>query len=121
MGSDWKRTVGYVAAGAGLIAVTTGGLLAWSGVNRANDAKERLAAATAANAGEAWDMAKLDYDAAKSRNQLGWTVAGIGAAVLVGGAFLVVTAPDRPSGVGLRATAPWVTSRSGGLVLEGSW
>jgi hypothetical protein len=112
---NWQRVIGYVAVTGGLGAATVGGLLAYDGWNKTNDARQRLSNATT---GAEYDLATPDYDAAKRRTQLGWTVAGIGAAALIAGIIVVVTAPERTANVALTLT-PMMASSSNGLALEG--
>jgi hypothetical protein len=107
-----ERIAGYLLIGAGLVAVTAGSLLAYSGASQASEANARLAAArTPAE----WDRSKGDFDAGKSRNQTGWVLAGVGAAGLVAGAVMLVILPERrPTATAL---APWLTAGAGGLAL----
>jgi tetratricopeptide (TPR) repeat protein len=111
-----QRVVGYTLVAAGLAGATTGGVLAFQGANRSNDAKDRLS--TAGLTDDEWNAAMADFDAGKKRNETGWIVAGIGAAVLVGGIIVVATTPERTNAV---AIAPWVTAQSGGLAMSGAW
>lgn len=111
---NWQRTAGYVVATGGLITVTAGGLIAFGATNDANDARDRLAT----QSGDAWDATKSEFDTAKRRSQNAWTIAGVGAAVLLGGVLVIVTAPESGKSVGF---APWMTAQSGGLVFAGAW
>ena len=66
-----------------------------------------------------FEQATADYNAGKSRSQKGWTIAGIGAAGLIGGVIVLATVPSqRITVVGL---APWMTADAGGLVMAGAW
>ena len=103
------------ASRATLAGATTGGVLAFQGVNRSNDAKDRFNVAVT---NDEMDAALADFNAGKKRNQTGWIVAGIGAAVLVGGIIVVATTPERTNAVAL---APWVTAQAGGLAMSGAW
>jgi hypothetical protein len=49
---------------------------------------------------------------------IGWIIAGIGAAISVGGIVLVARAPEKSNTVSL---ASWVTAESGGVVVRGAW
>jgi hypothetical protein len=96
-----------------------GGLVAYDGWNKTNDARQRLAEA---GTGPAYDAIKPDYDAAQRRNHLGWTVAGIGTAVLVAGIIVVATAPDRTATSSFSMTlAPLLASATHGFSFEGSF
>jgi hypothetical protein len=110
-----QRAIGYTIIAAGLAAGTTGGVLAFQGANRSNDAKDRLAAAAT---DDEWNTALADFNAGKKRNETGWIVAGVGAAALLGGIIVVATVPERSSAVAL---SPWVTAQSGGLAMTGAW
>ena len=110
-----QRVVGYTLVAAGLAGATTGGVLAFQGANRSNDAKNRL---TDNATDEEWAAATADFNAGKKRNETGWIVAGVGAAVLIGGIIVVATTPERSSAVAL---APWVTAQAGGLAMSGAW
>jgi tetratricopeptide (TPR) repeat protein len=115
-GLSWQRILGYTALAGGLATATTGGIIAFSGANKANDAKDKLAMALTR---PQWDAAKPDFDEGKRRNQLGWKIAGVGAAVAVAGVVLLATVPKTESGS--LALAPMVASGSGGLVIEGAF
>ena len=111
-----QRLLGYTALVGGLAAATTGGLIAFNGANKANDAKDKLAAAKTV---AMWLESKPDFDDGKQRNQLGWKIAGVGAAVAVAGVVLLATVPETTGGS--LALAPMVAAGSGGLVIEGVW
>lgn len=112
---SWQRIGGVVVIAAGLATATVGGVDAYRGANQTNDAGNRLANAMT---GAEYDAARPDYDAGKRLNQRGWIIAGVGAAVFVGGIVLVATAPERSNAVSL---APWVTAESGGAMVRGAW
>ena len=111
-----QRIVGLVVIAGGLATATTGGVLAYLGSNQSNDAKARLAVPGLTD--DEWNAALADFNAGKSRNQRGWIVAGIGAAVLIGGIVVVATVPERTSYVSL---APWITAGAGGLTMNGAF
>ena len=121
----WQRVAGIALAVAGLATATTGGLLAYSGANRANDARGRLALPFIGTE-QQWNAAASDYNAGKDRNQLGWIVAGVGAAAVAGGILLVATAHE-PRGDTNLALAPWLPApallhaNAGGLLMTGSF
>jgi tetratricopeptide (TPR) repeat protein len=114
---QWRRTTGYLVAGLGAVAIGTGAVVALNGADRARDAKDRLSRATA---GDLWDEAKLDYDHGRSRNRLGWTIVGTGAAALAGGVVLLITSPDLKMSASLRV-APVIAANAGGAIVEGIW
>jgi len=118
--SSWVRTSGFVLGGVGLAAIGTGLFLAYDSVGAADEAKRRLVTASMMNRTDDYDTAKADFDAAKDRNALGWTVAAIGAAGVVGGVVMVLLSPDRKDGRSLALT-PVMSARSAGLIAEGRW
>jgi hypothetical protein len=111
----WQRIAGIVVIAGGLVAATYGGIEAYHGSNQASDAGNRLANATT---DAQYDADLPDFNAGKSLNQRGWIIAGVGAAVFVGGIVLVATAPKESNTVSL---APWVTAAAGGVVVGGAW
>lgn len=114
---NWQRVIGCVLLVGSLATATVGGLIAYKGSNQSDPAKERL---ENAKTDAEYDLAKPDYDAGIDRNHQGWTIAGVGAAGLVGGVLRIAMAPDKNSNVALR---PWTTAGAGGigLVLSGAW
>jgi tetratricopeptide (TPR) repeat protein len=116
---SWQRIGGIVVIAAGIATATVGGVDAYRGSNQTNDASNRLANATT---NEEYDAALPDFNAGKSLNQRGWIIAGVGAALFVGGIVLVATAPasgsEKSNAVSL---ASWVTAESGGVVVRGAW
>jgi hypothetical protein len=120
------RVLGYVLAGLGVIGVAAGGVIAITGLVQANDAKGRLTAASNAMpvtvaTQSSWDHASANFNSAKNLNQLGWTVAGTGAAVAAGGVILVLIAPEQKANLSGTRIAPWITATSGGAAIEGAW
>jgi len=114
---NWQRTIGYVVAIGGLGTATAGGIIAYQGANKSHDASDRLL--QAANDAE-YNKYLPDFEDGKSRNRLGWIVAGIGGAGLLGGVILIATAPDSAAGSGVAlGVAPTMTPTSGGLSLRG--
>jgi tetratricopeptide (TPR) repeat protein len=110
----WQRIGGLVVIAAGLVTATVGGIDAYHGSNQAKDASNRLAHDTQ----QQYDADLPDFNAGQSLNQRGWIIAGVGAAVFVGGIVLVATAPKESNIVSL---APWVTAEAGGVVVGGAW
>jgi hypothetical protein len=113
--SRWSRHVGYGGIAAGGAAVVAGSILAVTSASAASSAKSR---ATGMPSLPVWQQAKRDHDSAQSRNRVGWTVAGIGAAMVATGIFVVTTSPRRGSEV---AIAPLVTADLAGLVVDARW
>jgi hypothetical protein len=121
---NWQRIIGYVVAIGGLGTATAGGLLAYDGANKMNDANARLAKEPTA---KDYDTAlttyyNADYSAGQHRSRLGWTIAGIGGAALIGGIVVIATAPERSAGAGSNVSltlTPLVTEAWNGLTLQG--
>jgi tetratricopeptide (TPR) repeat protein len=89
------RAISSGVAGAGLVAAAIGALVAYGGAQDANAARARLVeAATPAMGGPGdpakYDAAKLAFDNARTRNELGWALVGFGAAAVVAGGGLAV-------------------------------
>jgi tetratricopeptide (TPR) repeat protein len=112
----WQRIAGIVVIAGGLVTATYGGIEAYHGSNQASDASNRLANATT---DAQYDADLPDFNAGKSLNQRGWIIAGVGAAVFVGGIVLVATAPKESNTT--VSLAPWVTAEAGGVVVGGAW
>lgn len=114
-----RRLAGYVTGGVGVLALVAGAVLAYQGALDANDAKASLiAAANPAPPGmpdvAKYDAARISYDDAKAKNQLGWAVAGVGGLAVLAGAALVLLSPSS-------ATTPHVVAGRDTLGLGGRW
>jgi hypothetical protein len=119
--SNGMRSWGYIVAGVGLLGGAAGGVVALLGVKDANDARDRAASSTAPSASAQYEQARSDFDAAKSQTVLGWTIAGVGAGVLLGGALLVVISPDRRASARIEGLTPWIAGNAGGMGIAGVW
>jgi hypothetical protein len=122
----WIRVSGYVIGGLGLAAAVTGGVIAVESTNSANDAYNRGVAASKSNPAtqadlNSYNQAKTDFDSAKSRNEVGWAITGVGTGALIVGGLMVLLSPVRASTVSLDGIAPLAVTRGGGVALEGSW
>jgi len=121
---NWQRVVGYAVAIGGLGTATVGGLLAYDGANKMNDANARLAKEPTPMA---YDTAlttyyNADYADGQHRNRLGWTIAGIGGAALIGGIIVIVTAPEKSASPNTNVSltlSPIMTAAWNGLTLQG--
>ena len=114
----WLRLSGYVVGGLGLAVAVTGGVIAIESANSANDAANRGGSAADLNS---YNQAKADFYSAKSHNRVGWAIAGIGTAAVIGGCVMVLISHVHESAVSLDGIAPLASARGGGMVLEGSW
>jgi tetratricopeptide (TPR) repeat protein len=121
-----RRTMGYVVGSVGAALLLAGAAVAVEGALAANDAKARLVtAATPPPPGMPdvlqYDAAKRTYDDAKTRNQLGWAVGGVGVAALIGGAAMVYlssgTGPERSA----HGVAANVVAQPGTIGIRGQW
>ena len=120
------RTSAYILAGIGLTAAVTGGVVAIQSAVAADDARNR--AITAADAKpttqadlNSYDRAKGDFDSARSRSEIGWTVAGVGAVLLAGGVVLGVNSPMHGANVGVSGIAPLLATGGRGLTWVVAW
>jgi tetratricopeptide (TPR) repeat protein len=98
------RTAGYTVGAVGLVAMAAGAVLAFQGMFAADDARARLVEAAmpappATPDFEKYDAAKIDYDDARTRNRIGWTIVGVGAVAAVAGTALVIAFGHKRSGV----------------------
>ena len=119
---NWQRVIGYLVIAGGLATATVGGLKAYDGANRMNDADDHLRNVTQAQYDALKPQHDIDYAAAKHDNHVGWTVASVGAAVLLGGVIVLSTAPDRSATIALGVRPTGVASVDGlGLDLVGTW
>jgi len=113
-----QRVAGFVFVAGGLATATVGGVLAYRGSTQSNDAKDKLGKLPSNASDDEWNAALADFNDGKSKNERGWIVAGIGAAVLIGGVVLLATVPERPPSYSL---APWIGGSAGGLAMNGAW
>jgi hypothetical protein len=123
--SRGRRALGYVVSGAGLVAVVVGTALAFDGLFADNDARANAVAATTPSPPAMPDQMKygqalLAHDDAKTRNELGWTMVGIGGAAFVAGAALVIVSSRAPARSGSEVTAQ-IVPQPAGLTLQGTW
>jgi tetratricopeptide (TPR) repeat protein len=112
-----QRTAAYILGGLGVGLIGVGTYFAISGASMASDAKNRI---NDAQTGKEWDLAKADFDDAKSRNQVALVGVGVGTAMLAGGVIVFLTAPKTESKSSL-AIAPFVTANATGLLARTSW
>ena len=115
-----QRGLGYTIGGIGMAFVASGSVLALIGASQASTAESRMTTAQSNHDAKAWDVANSDYNSAKSRNQLGLEGVGLGAAFLIGGGLLVLTAPS-PKPLAAWSISPFKTAQSTGLSARVAW
>ncbi len=111
-----QRIIGYVVVAGGLATATTGGVMAYRGSNRSDEAKTRLSVPGLTD--DEWNAALDDFNAGKAQNERGWIIAGVGAAITIAGIVVLATVPERSHYVSF---APWLTAGSGGLAMNAAW
>lgn len=89
------RVVGFGVAGVGALAAIAGAIVAYGAASDANAARALMVEASLPSAPATpdlmkYDAAKRDYDAARTRNQLGWALVGVGAAAAAGGLTIAI-------------------------------
>ena len=112
-----QRIVGYALGGLGMVAAGVGVVLAVKGLDQADQAKSRKAAA---GNEEEWKTANSEFQDAQSQHLLGWEVTGLGAIGIAGGVVLLATAPAARDGAAWWV-APWGTARACGLTGQAIW
>ena len=93
------------------MALSTGALLALTGANDANAARDRMEGAATVSA---WDAAKADFDGGVTRTDVGYIFMGTGVAGLALSGILLATAPR------FRATMSTQIATKG-LRVGGNW
>lgn len=116
-----RRVVGYAIGVAGVAVAGGGVVLTLTGRSRADSARARAEDAAANGDAAAWDLARSDVDAAKKRNTLGWVLAGVGTATVVGGVLLLVKNPSPSDAAHLSMLTPWADRQGGGMVAGWVW
>jgi hypothetical protein len=89
------RLVGFGVAGAGAVAAVAGAIVAYRAATDANAARALMVEASMPSAPATpdlmkYDAAKRDYDSARTRNQLGWALVGVGATAVAGGLTIAI-------------------------------
>lgn len=102
-GQDRARVARFALVAGGAIAAGVGGVLALQGQGRAEAARTRVAL------GDDWDAAKNDFDSARTRNYVGWSIGALGVGVAAAGALWLLTTDGTASAqhesVGVGVTA----------------
>lgn len=116
---SWQRVSGLALGIGGLATATVGGVLAYTGANQARDAADAIGRLVPGQSEDQYQQQHEKYAQGRDRNRLGWIVAGVGAAAVVGGVLLVSSAPELSHDL---AFAPWVTAGGeGGVLVQGAW
>ncbi len=115
-----QRAVGFIVAGVGVAGLAVGGVTGLMAIGKNNEAKEKCPNEGACASQEGVDA----NDGAKSLGLVSTIAFGAGAALVVGGAVLIFTAPKganaNKESARVRVT-PSVGANGGGLVLGGSF
>jgi hypothetical protein len=113
-----QRAIGYIVAGVGVVGLAVGGVTGLMAMSANNEAKDKCPQDGACANKDGVDA----NDSAKSLGLVSTIGFGAGAALLIGGAVLVFTAPK---GSGKEAKAvkvlPTATATGGGVFLSGSF
>lgn len=114
-----QRAIGYIVAGVGVVGLAVGGVTGLMAMSANNEAKDKCPQ-------EGGCANKDGVDANENAKSLGLVSTigfGAGAALLVGGAVLVFTAPKGSSKEAARGmkVVPTATANGGGLFLRGSF
>jgi hypothetical protein len=113
-----QRTIGFVVAGVGVAGLVVGGVTGLMAMSANNEAKEKCPQEGACANKEGVDA----NDSAKTMGLVSTIGFGAGAALIIGGAVLIFTAPK---GSGKEAKAvrvlPTAMANGGGLFLSGSF
>jgi hypothetical protein len=115
-----QRAVGFIVAGVGVAGLAVGGVTGLMAIGKNNEAKEKCPNEGACASQEGVDA----NDGARSLGLVSTIAFGAGAALVVGGAVLIFTAPKganaNKESARVRVT-PSVGANGGGLVLGGSF
>jgi serine/threonine-protein kinase len=113
-----RRTLGLALGGVGLVGVAVGSFFGWKTIEKKNASN----ADGHCNASNVCDRVGTELrNEGKSAATLATVFMGIGAASLVGGAVLFLTAPPEETRQGKVRLAPLVGQDGGGLSLRGAW
>jgi tetratricopeptide (TPR) repeat protein len=113
-----QRAIGYIVAGVGVVGLAVGGVTGLMAMSANNEAKDKCPQEGACANKDGVDA----NESAKSLGLVSTIGFGAGAALIIGGAVLIFTAP-KGSGKEARAVKvlPTATASGGGIVLGGSF
>jgi hypothetical protein len=115
-----QRTIGFIVGGVGIAGLAVGGITGLMAMSKNSDAKDKCP-----TEGACANQAGVDAnDSAKSLGLVSTIAFGAGAALVIGGAVLVFTAPK--SGAGAKEARavrilPTASAKGGGIFLGGSF
>lgn len=113
-----QRAVGFIVAGVGVAGLAAGGITGLMALGKNNDSKEKCPNDGACASQEGVDA----NDSAKSLGLVSTIAFGAGAALIVGGAVLIFTAPKGSSKEAARVrVTPTAGANGGGFVIGGSF
>ncbi|WP_394830376.1 hypothetical protein LVJ94_28095 [Pendulispora rubella] len=121
-GGNTKRTIGFVVAGAGVLALGAGGFFGLRALSQNDDSNKAADAARSAFAGgdrseanRQADQSKSDHDSAASSQTVGIIAGATGAVALGVGIYLIVTAKKTPTTAIVPMIGPNVAGASASL------
>jgi hypothetical protein len=121
-GGNTKRTIGFVVAGAGVLALGAGGFFGLRALSKNGDSNDAADAARSAwasgNSSEARrlaDQSTSDHDSASSSQTVGIIAGATGAVALGVGIYLIVTAKKAPTTAVVPMIGPNVAGASASL------
>jgi hypothetical protein len=109
-----QRVLGYTIAGLGLIGASVGLALAVDGQAKHNDALEQWAAGDR-------EQAQVTEEESSLQKTQGYVLIGVGGAVMLTGAIVLLTAPSSHSARARWSVSPWVASSGAGTAVRGVW
>jgi hypothetical protein len=118
-GGSTQKTIGLIVGGAGIVGLGVGtffGLASKSKMNQSSD--------YCSDNGDCWDQKGVDLRSdAVNKQTLAYVTGGVGAAALIGGAVLFLTAPSSPSAPNKASSQPKasVAVGPGQLIVHGSF
>lgn len=113
-----QRALGFIVGGVGVAGLAVGGITGLMAMSKNDEAKDKCPTEGACASKEGVDA----NDSAKSLGLVSTIAFGAGAALVVGGAVLIFTAPKASSKEAARVrVAPTAAANGGGLLVTGSF
>jgi len=108
------RIAGFSVAGAGLVGIAAGAIVAGLGQGKHNDAVDL------AYAGQRPQAVALESEAERQKT-LGFVTLGVGSTFVVAGVILALLAPDAVPATATLRMSGWASTASAGVVMQRSW